>query len=157
MSPCRVQIDSLYFHIIKGSLLKDRLMSSLPLFLQKYKKYDLRKSIPPILQGSWILSLLLFCLYRNEGRNIDKNWYTFKFKLTDVFSDNQETKFIPLVAYKIIVCLPLEFLPKVSQTRLVKFHFKDCIPKDFTSGIVCKFHCGPCSDFYYSNVWDSWA
>lgn len=52
MSPCHVQIDSLYFHITKGSLLKDKLMSSLPLFLQKYKKYDLRKSIPPIQQGS---------------------------------------------------------------------------------------------------------
>ena len=34
---------------------------------------------------------------------------------------------------------------KLSNT----FHFKDRIPKDLTSGVVCKFHCGLCSESYY--------
>ena len=29
------------------------------------------------------------------------------------------------------------------------FHFKDRILKDVTSGIVYKFHCGLCNEFYY--------
>ena len=37
MSPYHVQIDSLYFHIMKGSLLKGKQISSLPLLLQKQK------------------------------------------------------------------------------------------------------------------------
>ena len=66
MSLYHVQIDSLYFHIMKGSLLKGKQISSLPLCLQKHKKYDLKKSIPPIWQGIWISYSLLICLYQNE-------------------------------------------------------------------------------------------
>ena len=67
MSSYHVQIDSLYFDIMKGSLLKGKQISSLPLRLLKHKKYDLKKSIPPIWQGTWISSSPLFCLYQNEG------------------------------------------------------------------------------------------
>ena len=68
-----------YFQIMKGSLLKGKQISLLWIGLQKHKKYDLKKSIPPIRQGSWILSSLLFCLHRNEGGRgiIGKNWYIF--------------------------------------------------------------------------------
>ena len=48
MSPYHIQINSLYFHIMKGSLLKAKQISLLRLHLQKHKKYDLNKSIPPI-------------------------------------------------------------------------------------------------------------
>ena len=65
MSPYHVQIDSLYFHMMKGSLLKGKQISILPLCLQKNKKY-LKKSIPPIGWGN-ILPSQLFCLYQNEG------------------------------------------------------------------------------------------
>ena len=37
-----------------------------------------------------------------------------------------------------------------NKTRLGnKFHFKDPIPKDLTSGVVYKFQCGLCSESYY--------
>ena len=52
---------------MKGSLLKGKQISSLPLRLLKHKKYDLKKSIPPIWQGTWISSSPLFCFYQNEG------------------------------------------------------------------------------------------
>ena len=68
MSPYHVQIDSLYFHIMKGSLSKGTQIYSLPLSLQKHKNYDLKKSIHPIRQRSWILYSPLFCLYQNEGK-----------------------------------------------------------------------------------------
>ena len=42
-SPYHVQIDSLHFHIMKGSLLKGKQISLLPLQLKKHKKYDLKK------------------------------------------------------------------------------------------------------------------
>ena len=66
MSPYHVQIDSLYFHVIMGLLLKGKQISSLQLPLQKHKMYDLKKSIPPIQWGSWISSSPIFCLYQNE-------------------------------------------------------------------------------------------
>ena len=46
--PYHVQIDSLHFHIMKGSLLKGEKISLLPLQLKKHEKYDLKQSIPPI-------------------------------------------------------------------------------------------------------------
>ena len=37
-----------------------------------------------------------------------------------------------------------------SQNKLVKaFRFKDRIPKELTSGVVYKFQCGLCNEFYY--------
>ena len=37
-----------------------------------------------------------------------------------------------------------------NKTRLGNnFHFKDQIPKDLTSGVVYKFQCGLCNEFYY--------
>ena len=37
-----------------------------------------------------------------------------------------------------------------NKTRLGNnFHFKDQIPKDFTSGVVYKFKCGLCNESYY--------
>ena len=44
MSPYHVQIDSLSFYIMKGFLLKSKQISSLPLRLQKHKKYGCKKS-----------------------------------------------------------------------------------------------------------------
>ena len=36
------------------------------------------------------------------------------------------------------------------QSKLANaFHFEDCIPKELTFGIACKFQCGLCSEFYY--------
>ena len=48
MFPYPIQINSQYFHIMTGSLLKGKQISSLSLRLQKHKKDDLYKSIPPI-------------------------------------------------------------------------------------------------------------
>ena len=40
-----------------------------------------------------------------------------------------------------------------NKTRLGnKFYFKDRIPKNFTTGVVQKFHCGLCSNFYYGDL-----
>ena len=37
-----------------------------------------------------------------------------------------------------------------SQNKLAKaFSFKDRIPKELTSGVVYKFHCGLCNESYY--------
>ena len=37
-----------------------------------------------------------------------------------------------------------------NKTRLCKnFNLRDRIPKDLTSGVVCKFQCGLCNNFYY--------
>ena len=55
---------------MKVLLLKGKHLSSLPLHLQKHKKYGLKNSIPSIWQGSWILSSLLFSLYQNEGGGV---------------------------------------------------------------------------------------
>ena len=50
--------------------------------------------------------------------------------------------------YILIVC-KLQIVFK-SKTRLGNgFHFQDWIPKDLTSGVVYKFQCGLCSEFYY--------
>ena len=43
MSPYHVQIDSLHFHIMKGSLSKGRQISLLPFQLKKHKRHDLKK------------------------------------------------------------------------------------------------------------------
>ena len=49
----------------------------------------------------------------------------------------------------IINCSKLQTVFK-NKTRLGNnFHFKDQIPKDLTSGIVYKFHCGLCNESYY--------
>ena len=53
VSPYHVQIDPLYFHIMKSSLLKGKQIYLLPLCLQKQNKCGLKK---------W-------------GRDIGKNWY----------------------------------------------------------------------------------
>ena len=67
---------------MKVLLLKGKHLSSLPLHLQKHKKYGLKNSIPSIWQGSWILSSLLFSLYQNEGGGIGKNQYTISRNFT---------------------------------------------------------------------------
>ena len=37
-----------------------------------------------------------------------------------------------------------------NKTRLGnKFHFKDQIPKDLSSGVIYKFQCGLCNESYY--------
>ena len=49
----------------------------------------------------------------------------------------------------ILNCCKLQIVFK-NKTRLGnKFHFKDRIPKDLTSGVVYKFHCGLCNESYY--------
>ena len=64
MSPCHVQIDSLYFHIMKASLLTGKQITLSPSCLQKHKRYDLKQSIPSIRGGLWSSSSPLFCLYK---------------------------------------------------------------------------------------------
>ena len=50
----------------------------------------------------------------------------------------------------ILNCCKLQIVFK-NKTRLGnKFHFKDRIPKDLTSGAVCKFQCVLCSESYYN-------
>ena len=49
----------------------------------------------------------------------------------------------------ILNCCKLQIVFK-NKTRLGNnFHFKDQIPRDFTSGVVYKFQCGLCSEPYY--------
>ena len=49
----------------------------------------------------------------------------------------------------ILNCCKLQIVLK-SKTRLGNnFHFKDRIPKYFTSGVVYKYQCGLCSESYY--------
>ena len=49
----------------------------------------------------------------------------------------------------ILNCCKLQIVFK-NKTRLGKnFHFKDRIPKDLTSGVAYKFHCGLCNESYY--------
>ena len=45
---------------MNGSLLKGKQISLLPLRLQKHKKYDLKKCIPPIRWGQLDLILTIF-------------------------------------------------------------------------------------------------
>ena len=65
MFPYHFQIDSLYFHVMKGSLLKGKQISSLLLRLQKHKKYDLKQNNSSNMMGQ--LDLVLATLYQNEG------------------------------------------------------------------------------------------
>ena len=49
----------------------------------------------------------------------------------------------------ILSCCKLQIVFK-SQNKLAKaFRFKDCIPKELTSGVIYKFHCGFCNESYY--------
>ena len=49
----------------------------------------------------------------------------------------------------ILIFWKLQILFK-SQNKLAKaFSFKDRIPKELTSGVVYKFHCGLCNEVYY--------
>ena len=49
----------------------------------------------------------------------------------------------------ILNCCKLHIVFK-SQNKLANaFHIKDCIPKEFTSGVVYKFQCGLCNESYY--------
>ena len=49
----------------------------------------------------------------------------------------------------ILNCCKLQIVFK-SKTRLGNnFHFEDQIPKDLTSGVVYKFHCGLCNESCY--------
>ena len=49
----------------------------------------------------------------------------------------------------ILNCCKLQIVFK-NKTRLGnKFHFKDQIPKDLTSGVFYKFQCGLCNESYY--------
>ena len=94
MSPYHVQIDSTYFHVMKCSLVKGKQISLLPLCLQKHKKYDPKKFIPPLQRDSSILSSLLFCLNQNEGGILIKiDIYIYiqqRFNLANAFSNNLE-------------------------------------------------------------------
>ena len=50
----------------------------------------------------------------------------------------------------ILKCCKIQIVFK-NKTRLGhNFHFKDQIPKDFTSGVVYKFQCGLCNESYYA-------
>ena len=49
----------------------------------------------------------------------------------------------------ILNCCKLQIVFK-SQNKLGKaFRFKDCIPKELTSGVLYKFQCGFCNESYY--------
>ena len=49
----------------------------------------------------------------------------------------------------ILNCFKLQIASK-SQNKLAKaFHFKDCIPKELTSGVAYKFQCRLCNESYY--------
>ena len=49
----------------------------------------------------------------------------------------------------ILSCCKLQIVFK-SQNKLAKaFRFKDCIPKELTSGVIYKFQCGFCNESYY--------
>ena len=49
----------------------------------------------------------------------------------------------------ILNCYKLQIVLK-NQKKLAKvFPFKDCIPKEFTSGVVYQFQCGLCNKPYY--------
>ena len=53
---------------MKGSLLKGKEISSLPLRLHEHKRYGVKKFILPICQGSWISRRhCFFCLYQCDG------------------------------------------------------------------------------------------
>ena len=63
MSPYHVQIDSLYFNIMKDLLLQDKQISSLLLPLPKHKKYDLKNSFHSNTAGQ--LDLVLTTFFQN--------------------------------------------------------------------------------------------
>ena len=68
MSLYHVKIYSLYFHIMKGSLLKGKLISSLPLRLRKHKMYDLKNPFPQIggIVGSRAHCFFVYITMRGE-------------------------------------------------------------------------------------------
>ena len=81
MFPYHFQIDSLYFHVMKGSLLKGKQISSLLLRLQKHKKYDLKQNNSSNMMGQLDLVLATFLFISKWGWNIDLHWYTFSWNL----------------------------------------------------------------------------
>ena len=50
---------------------------------------------------------------------------------------------------KNINCCKLQIVSNNKSRLGNDFHFKDWIPSDLTSGVVCKFQCGLCNDSYY--------
>ena len=49
----------------------------------------------------------------------------------------------------ILHCCKLQIVFK-SQNKLANtFHFKDCIPKELTSGVIYKLQCGFCNESYH--------
>ena len=49
----------------------------------------------------------------------------------------------------ILNCCKLQIVFKNKARLGNNFHFKNRIPKDFTSGFVFKFQCGLCNESYY--------
>ena len=50
----------------------------------------------------------------------------------------------------ILKCCKLQIALKSQKKKLTKaFLFKDCTPKELTSGVVYKFQCGLCNESYY--------
>ena len=49
----------------------------------------------------------------------------------------------------ILNCCKLQIVFKIQNKLAKAFRFKDRIPKELTSGIVYKFHCGLCNESYY--------
>lgn len=73
MSSYHVQMDSLYFHLMKGLTLKDKTNIFIGTLFTKTSM--IHKN--PLLQYDGTVGFYphcFFCLYQNEGGNIDKNW-----------------------------------------------------------------------------------
>ena len=49
----------------------------------------------------------------------------------------------------ILNCCKLQIVFKSQNKLATSFCFKDCIPKELTSVVICKFHYGICNKFYY--------
>ena len=50
----------------------------------------------------------------------------------------------------ILNCCKLQIAFKCQNKLAKAFLFKDCIPKELTSGVVYNFQCGFCNESYYS-------
>ena len=70
-------------------------------------------------------------------------------KLQIVFKsqNNQLTLFVLKIAFQKILHL-VSFIKSQNKSTNT-FRFTDCIPKEFTSGVVYKFQCGRCNESYY--------
>ena len=82
MCPHLVQIDSLYFHIIKGLLLKDKYLHYHFIYIKNspFLQYGRAVGSHPH-WSSWISSAFLF-ISKRGWKDIDKNWFAFSRNLT---------------------------------------------------------------------------